>query len=94
MLQIFKYPVAISDSLTIEMPEGAQVLSVQIQHEQAMLWALVNPHKPLTKRHFLYFGTGHLITEPVDDLRFVGTVQIRGGSLVFHLFEVVVASSA
>lgn len=82
---IWKYELEITDRQTILMPAKARILSVQVQHERLCLWALVNPVLTKEERHFEVFGTGH----PVPNRRraYLGTVQISGGSLVFHVFE-------
>lgn len=89
MLTVHKYPVPLTDDFSIQMPAGAQVLSFQVQYGEMQLWALVNPSASSTPRHFRLAGTGHPIEEAVSRLRFIGTVQLRGGSLIFHLFEIV-----
>lgn len=85
--RIWKFAVPITDRQTIDMPQGAQVLSVQMQDDDPCVWALVDPDKPLEPRQFRWYGTGH----PFDirQHRFVGTVQITTDwrALVFHLFE-------
>ena len=85
---IWKYDVAITDTFALEMPAGAQLLDVQVQHEGgAQLWALVNPTQPTNMRVFRLVGTGHSV--PDERLQYVGTFQLHGGALVFHLFEVI-----
>ena len=86
MAQVWKYDVQTTDEFTIEMPEDARVLTVQMQHGTPKLWALVNPKSPLRKRRFWLAGTGRDIPFP-QTLRHVGTFQAHGGDLVFHLFE-------
>jgi hypothetical protein len=83
---IYKYPVEVDDEFTIGLPEGARVLSVDTQHGEPVMWALVDPTAPTTNRTFRVIGTGHPI-EDAAELAFVGTFQMRGGSLIFHLFE-------
>jgi hypothetical protein len=84
VVTIYKYPAPIDDEFTVEMPRGAQVLSVAIQDGIPCMWALVNPKEPLESRRFHWRGTGH----PANLMgRFVGTVLMHGGALVFHLFE-------
>ena len=86
---VFKYPIIPSDWITIELPRDAKVLTVQVQRTGAYLWVLVDPSAPLEPRHFRLAGTGHPITvEQAADLIYVGTFQLYGGDLVFHLFEI------
>lgn len=70
----------------LEMPKGAQILSVREQGEDICLWALVDPAAEKVTRKFCGFGTGHDV--PDGDMRFVGTAHLYGGSMVFHVFEV------
>ncbi len=84
MKTVYKYPLAIESS--IPMPEGAQVLSVQTQHGQVQLWALVDPDATPVSRKFRIVGTGDPIKG--DPGVFIDTFQMSGGDLVFHVFEV------
>ncbi len=56
------------------------------QHEQPCMWALVDPDAPKENRNFRFVGTGHPIKQ-ADKMKFCGTIFIRGGGLVFHIFE-------
>ena len=81
MKTIWKFPV-MSD--VIEMPEGAEILSVQTQHDQPCLWALVDPDAPMERRTFNVVGTGI----PFEgDGQFLGTFQLLGGGFIGHVFE-------
>ena len=84
-LTIWKYPLRIKDDPTLSMPAGARVLCVQVQGDQPMVWAMVDPLKPTEVRRFRLAGTGHPID--TDPGRYVGTFQAHNGALVFHLFE-------
>ena len=42
MKTIWKFPVPVNDGNVLEMPEGAKILSVQVQGETPCLWALVD----------------------------------------------------
>jgi len=84
-MTIWKFPVRIADEFSIEMPVGAQVLSVQVQGTEPQLWALVNPKARRTMRRFRVHGTGHPVAPDIGE--FVGTFQVRMGTLVFHLFD-------
>ena len=69
------------------MPKGAEILSVQVQADVLCLWALVDPDAKLQKRVIEILGTGNPIDVPGVTHKFIGTVQMRGGSLVWHVFE-------
>ena len=86
MHSVWKYTVPVADTFSIETRRGAKILSVAVQGDEVCIWAEVNPTAPVEERRFRMCGTGHPIPED-EDRRFVGTVLLRGGSLVFHLFE-------
>lgn len=84
--EIWKYEIS-ADQTIIEMPKDAEILSVQVQHEVPRIWALVDPENPIEERVIEIFGTGHKIPCEGISRKFIGTFQLYGGSLVFHLFE-------
>lgn len=89
MQSVYKYPVSVHDIFTLELPEGARVLTVQAQGGAGVfLWALVDPDAPVEERAFRLAGTGHPINE-TNVLKYINTFQLQGGALVFHLFEMI-----
>jgi len=88
MRTVHKYPVKLTDNFEIELPKGAQILTVQEQYDFPQLWALVNPNEnKKQKRKFRLAGTGHQIKE--TNLEYINSFQLEDGSLVFHLFEII-----
>lgn len=87
MRTIWKYPLAITEQQTIQMPQGAKVLDVQRQGDDACLWAEVESNAPKEARIFWVFGTGHVIPEEFSPREHVGTFQLRELRLVFHVYE-------
>jgi hypothetical protein len=85
MRAVWKITLQIDGMIEIGMPRGAQALAVQTQHGQPQLWALVDTEAPYETRQFRIAGTGHPIDESVG--AYVGTFQLHGGALVFHVFE-------
>lgn len=83
---IWKFDVPVVGEFSVPMPVGAQVLSVQLQHGEAKMWVLVDTAWPVEPKRFAVHGTGHPV--PPNRGRFIGTFQLDGGSLVFHLFEI------
>ena len=84
MKTIYKYPIEMSNEFNILMPKYAEVLDVQIQHGKPYIWARVNTDEPVVVTPFALRGTGHECD--VTDLSHVGTFQMDGGDLIFHLF--------
>ncbi len=80
---IWKYTLQPEGS--IEIPKDAELLTVAEQYGEICLWALVEPTAPRVERSFVSFGTGHDV--PDDNLSYVGSAQLQGGALVFHVFE-------
>lgn len=83
---IFKFTLPVKDFVTLLMPKGAEIISVQIQGRSLCAWAIVDSVQPLEKRRFSIVGTGHAM--PKGNLKFLGTVQIEA-VLVFHVFEII-----
>jgi hypothetical protein len=85
--QIWKFNFPIKDDFQIEMPKGANILTVQNQHERGTLWAICDTEAEKEIRNFSITGTGH----PIDPVNkdYIGTFQTSNGSLVWHLFETV-----
>ena len=87
-MKVYKYPVLLEEYFDLDLPEGAQILSVQTQCDKPFLWALVDPDAPVKAIDFIMVGTGHPLKEDPAHLFHHGTFQIHDGALVFHLFEV------
>ena len=74
--------------IEVTMPKESRILSVQNQNEEVCIWYLVDTENENEKRYFEIFGTGHNIPVGMGiDREYIGTFQLRNGSLVFHLFE-------
>ncbi len=85
-MTIFKYNIEVERSFYLQMPAGAVILSVQVQHNKPMIWAVVDPAARTVEREFYVRGTGHELGIAATG-KFVGTFQLDGGSRVFHLFD-------
>ena len=76
------------DMQLVAMPAGAEILTVQAQRDTPCIWALVDVDSPPATRMIETFGTGHEVYEDMGvDRKCLGTYQLRGGALVFHVFE-------
>ena len=82
MISIWKYPVA-PGRQTVEMPGGAELLSVQMQGDQPTLWARVDDQAAKVGRIISVVGTGHEAPHP--KVPFIGTFQM--GWMVWHVFD-------
>jgi hypothetical protein len=88
MQTIWKYILEAVDQQFLELPLHTEILSVANQGDNIVLYALVNPEIKTTKNHRIeVYGTGHQIQDSnLSDLKFLGTVLMYNGSLVFHVF--------
>ena len=83
MKTIWKYTLNITDHQAINIPINEELLSVQIQHGQPQLWALVDPEEERSEVFIRIYGTGHSIDQ--ENLEYIDTFQ--AGPLVFHVFK-------
>lgn len=85
-LTIWKYALKVADSQVLPIPDGAPILALQVQHGVPCIWARVDPDAAKAKgREFVIVGTGHPL--PPGSLIYIGSYQVLGGKLVFHVFE-------
>lgn len=91
MRSIWKFDLPVRDVAEVEMPAGARVLTVQTQHGNAQLWAIVDTEAPKETRRFFVIGTGHSLPDAIDDgdgaLKHLGTFQLFDGGFIGHVFE-------
>lgn len=86
-LAVWKFQFEITDTFTIDMPDGARVLHVGLQGDTPTIWCLVNPEAGPCPVAFILRGTGQPFEESLARACVhVGTFQMAGGQLVFHLF--------
>ncbi len=90
MKTIHKFPLdskatkvfPIPHDFEINVPAGAEFLSIQLQDGVATIWAKVNTDHPLLPWRVFIFGTG--MEMPDDPGKFLGTIQ--HGHLVWHYY--------
>lgn len=86
-MEIWKFDLPIQDTPIISMPEGAKILSLQVQEGVPRIWALVNPQNDMKSRFFHIIGTGHNFKESTLG-SYVGTFITAGETFVGHVFEI------
>ena len=80
--QIWKYSL----ENIIEMPKGAEILTIDIQNGQmfnAQMWVKVDTENEMEKRMFEVIGTGQNFDD--TNKKYIGTYQ--EGPFVWHVFE-------
>jgi len=94
MRQIWKYildsaTLLTHDFLTYNVPKNGIILHVDEQFDEICVWVEVDPDAPKEQRHFKVYGTGHLIPDhDIVNRRYLGSVKLMKGALVFHVFEI------
>lgn len=88
--RIFKYKIETKDRNIVRMPADSKILCVQLQNGEPHLWAMVDPSRSHIDRAIAVYGTGN----PMDTAsgEYIGTYQLHGGALVFHVFDETVTS--
>lgn len=75
-----------ADSSDVEMPRGATILYVAVQQGHLRIWAMVDPRQDLVPRRINFAGTGHDLSTRIMG-GYIGSFQLDGGQLVFHVFD-------
>jgi len=86
MKRILKYELDIIDYQDLVLSENSKILSVENQRDTIVLYAITDGTSPSPCHYSIFiFGTGH----PADNAigaQFIGTVSLRNGSLMLHVF--------
>jgi hypothetical protein len=94
MKMIYKYPLGNdihhNGVYEVEMPKAANILDIQYQGNNPVIWAIVNPKKEKRIYTFHVFGTGFELSDyDKKHYHYVKTVQQPSHyNLVWHIFEV------
>ena len=86
METIWKYNIDTIDRQTIQMPRNAEILTVQTQNGSPCLWVRVNTSSPDEIRKIEICGTGREL--PKSSWSYIGTYEIAGDALGYHVFEI------
>jgi Tfp pilus tip-associated adhesin PilY1 len=85
---IWKFEFNVTDEFTLEMPGEPKFLTVQMQYQRPVLWAIVQANAPNKQHRFRIVGTGNPIpAEILGSLRYIATFQ--DSILVWHMFHLV-----
>jgi hypothetical protein len=85
MNTIWKYSLKLIPMQTIELPWGAELLSVHDQQDTICLWARVDSDKIKQPVTIEIVGTGHAAPKQ-NEARYLGSVLQDGGNYVWHVF--------
>lgn len=88
MKQVLKFKLLTSRTCYAPMPVNAEILHVHAQGKDICLWALCDTKVQNEARKFHVLGTGHDYDQYNSEKhKYVGTVQMHDGALVWHVFE-------
>jgi hypothetical protein len=86
---IWKFQLKVEGEQIVEMPQGAQILCIQVQNGVPCIWAKVFDWVEIKKqRIFETIGTGQEIPPRKQRREYIGTYQLMGGALVYHVYEI------
>lgn len=90
MRSIFKYDINAAKGGIIEGPI-TKLLTAQVQYGSIMVWAEVDTDVENIKYEIVPIGTGWSLYSStgkcvLDTHQYLGTVQLAGGTLVFHVY--------
>lgn len=85
MLKIWKYPISMEDSQTIQIPVDAEILSVKLQHNKPVMWVKLDTEASKVVRHFTLYATDEILPPRIG--KYIDTFQMHNDNLVFHVFE-------
>lgn len=84
MITVWKYQLSVEDLQWLELPRGANILSVGAQNEVPCLWCQVDTEAAKDSVLIVTHRTGHPMKK--DNMKFLGTYQLYQGSFVGHVF--------
>ena len=89
MITVHKFTVDPMDSnpVKVAMPRHAKLLTAREQRDMPCVWAQVNTDNTMVQRVFWLVGTGHPMDHLPITLKYVGSVQLMGGSIVLHVYD-------
>ena len=83
---IWKAKLQIRDKQRIEVPAGATILTSQMQKDELALWFMCIEGSAKSTRTIAIYGTGNPM--PDNPGKYISTIQLQNGDLVFHVFEI------
>ncbi len=81
---IHKFDLSSHGDTQIMLPETFEVLNVEVRRGSVCMWAIVDLDHPKRLHTILCRGTGHTFSG--SEGRYLGSVQLLGGTFVMHYF--------
>jgi len=86
MKVVWKLALSTVTMQTVTMPVGAQIIHVREQHGSPCIWFECDDEAPKGTTQIAMCGTGW-DRPPEEAWKYIGTVHLDNGNLVFHLYE-------
>lgn len=84
-MRIYKYPLDLVDSQTVQIQRPIKILTAQVQNGIICAWALIDEEPKFTREvQFLIVGTGNPNDFDLTEFEYLSTVQLN--SFVWHIF--------
>ncbi len=83
MRTVWKIPLEIEGDNSVTLPEGVNVVHIDTQGDDIMMWVLVEPVRVSREYRFFVVATGG---EVPRNTQHVGTVLTNLGKSVWHVF--------
>lgn len=90
VLTIWKYPLQVLSTQTVELPVGAEIISANSIGDELFMWAIVDCKRQLediVEREICVLVTDGPYPED-KKLKFIDTAQMHDGKFICHIFEV------
>jgi hypothetical protein len=85
MKRIWKYSLVTNNVQIVEMPKGAEILTVRAHYDVPYLWAIVDLTAPKEKKTILTYGASYPITR--EGIKYIDSYSLYEDKLIFHVFE-------
>jgi hypothetical protein len=87
-MKILKFTLELQQRQVIEMPIGAEIIALIMQHGIPRIWAKVDDEARHEDRIFNIYGTGEEL--PENPGRYIGTFLQQFDRFVWHVYEEVI----
>ncbi len=87
MEAVWKYELTNASCQEIQMPEYAEVLTIQLLNNTPSMWVRVDPENKLVTHSFLVVWTGEKFDGIRSNYQYIGTYQSKN-HLVYHVFKI------
>ena len=83
-MKIWKFKLKRDESQLVRMPLKSEIMDIQIQNDEFVMWALVDPESEYIEVKINMYGTGFEIDQGTIKDEYLSTVQV--GYFVWHFF--------